>query len=128
MGIISDSYTLACDYLRKKMDLDFSVANVLQSDENHSLTGGVSMPLGWEKIGCNCKLSVCKRYQLERMAQKFNIHLSNTIVVGDTVSDLCMIERAGLGIAMMPKDDIIKEKSDKVITSPDLSTIVPFVI
>ncbi len=128
VGIISDSYTLACDYLRKKMDLDFSIANVLHSNENHLLTGRVSMPLGWEKIGCKCKISVCKRYHLEKMAQKFNIPLSNTVVVGDTVSDLCMIECAGLGIAMMPKDETIKEKSDKVITSPDLSTIVPLVI
>ncbi|MGI0102933.1 MAG: HAD-IB family phosphatase [Nitrosotalea sp.] len=128
IGIISDSYTLACNYLRKKMDLDFAVANELQTDENHILSGKVSMPLGWNEIGCNCRISVCKRYHLEKLAQQFHISLSNTVVVGDTVSDLCMIERAGIGVALMPKDDILKERSDVVITTPDLSKIIPIVI
>ena len=128
VGIISDSYTLACNYLRKKMDLDFAVANELQSDDNHMLTGMVRMPMGWQKIGCNCRISVCKRYHLERMAQKFLIPIQNTVVVGDTVSDLCMIERAGMGIALMPKDKILREKSDMVITTHDLSKIIPLVL
>jgi phosphoserine phosphatase len=128
IGIISDSYTLACNYLRKKMDIDFAVANDLQTDEHHILTGNVSMPLGWNEIGCNCKISVCKRFHLEKMAQQFQISLSNTVVVGDTVSDLCMIERAGTGVAMMPKDEILKEKSDLIITTPDLSRIIPLII
>lgn len=128
VGIISDSYTLACNYLRKKMDLDFAVANDLQSDENHILSGKVYMPLGWNKIGCNCNISVCKRYHLEKMAQQFQISFSNTIAVGDTVSDLCMIEHAGIGVTLMPKDDILKEKSDVVITTPDLSKIIPLVL
>lgn len=128
VGIISDSYTLACNYLRKKMDLDFAVANDLQTDENHILSGKVSMPLGWNEIGCNCRISVCKRYHLEKMAQQFHISLSNTVVVGDTVSDLCMIERAAIGVALMPKDDILKERSDVIITTPDLSKIIPLVL
>lgn len=128
IGIISDSYTLACNYLRKKMDLDFAVANDLQTDENHILSGNVSMPLGWNEIGCNCKISVCKRYHLEKMAQRFHISLSNTVAIGDTVSDLCMIERAGIGITLMPRDDILKERSDVVITTPDLSKIIPLVL
>ena len=39
-----------------------------------------------------------------------------------------MIERAGIGIAMMPKDDVIRARSDAVVTSPDLSAIIPFVL
>ena len=127
VGIISDSYTLACDYLRKKMDLDFVVANELQTDVNHLLTGKVSMPLGWKEIGCNCKISVCKRYHLEKISEQFQIPLSDTVVIGDTLSDLCMIECAGTGIALMPKDEI-QEKSDVVITTPDLSKIISFVL
>lgn len=126
-GIISDSYSLACEYLRKKMDLDFSISNTLQTDENHKLTGKISMPLGWEKIGCNCKISVCKRYQLEEICKKFGVPLSNTVVVGDTNSDLCMIKRAKIGIALMPKHKLIEECADVVIKIHDLSKIMPFV-
>lgn len=128
LGIISDGYKVACDYLVKKMGLDFAVANKLDIDRKRVLTGKISMPLGWEKANCTCKISVCKRYHLEKLSEKFEIPLSNTVVVGDTVSDLCMIERAGVGIAMMPKDEILKEKSDIVIDKHDLSKIIPVIL
>lgn len=128
LGIISDSYKVACDYLAKKMNMDFSIANKLDTDRKGILTGNISMPLGWQKIDCRCKISVCKRYHLEKTAERFKIPLSNTIVVGDTVSDLCMIERAGTGIALMPKDKLLEEKSDIVIKTHDLRKIIPFVL
>lgn len=110
------------------MGLDFSIANKLETDKKRVLTGKISMPLGWQKIDCICKISVCKRYHLEKISEKFKIPLANTIVVGDTISDLCMIERAGTGIALMPKDELIEKKSDVVIKTHDLSKIIPFVI
>ncbi|HEX5456809.1 MAG TPA: HAD-IB family phosphatase [Candidatus Nitrosotalea sp.] len=128
LGIISDSYKVACDYLAKKMGLDFAIANKLDVDRKRVLTGEISMPLGWQKIGCACKISVCKRYHLEKMSEKFKIPLSNTVVVGDTISDLCMIERAGIGIAMMPKDEILEEKSDIVVRTHDLRKIIPVIL
>ena len=127
LGIISDSYTLACDYLAKKMGLDFVVANALVSDKG-VLTGEISMPLGWEKIDCKCKQSVCKRYHLERISERFGIPLSNTVAVGDSISDLCMIEHAGLGIALKTSDALLEEKSDAVIEVQDLQKILPFIL
>src|SRR5579885_2020834 len=126
--ITSDSYKFACDYLAEKMNLDFVIANDLKVDENDCLTGDLVMPFGWEKIGCSCKISVCKRYHLEKMAKKFEIDIQDTAVVGDTVSDLCMIKRAGTGIAMMPKDRMLEDVSDVVIKTHDLNQILPFVL
>ncbi len=128
LGIISDSYKVACDYLIKKMDLDFAIANKLDTDRKRVLTGMISMPLGWQKIDCKCKISVCKRYHLEKISERFKIPLSDTVVVGDTISDLCMIERAAMGIAMMPKDKVLEEKSDIVLKTHDLRKIIPYVL
>ncbi|MEO9276382.1 MAG: HAD hydrolase family protein [Nitrososphaera sp.] len=90
------------------MNLDFVTANNLKMDEGDFQSNNYVMPFGWEKIGCSCKISVCKRYHLEKMAQ-FEIDIRDTAVVGDTVSDLCMIKRAGTGIAMMPKDRMLED-------------------
>lgn len=128
LGIISDSYTLACDYLKKKMNLDFVIANKLQTDQNNILTGKVDMPLGWNEIGCNCKISVCKRYHLEMMARRFDVKLSCAIAIGDTNSDMCMIEHAGTGIALNPKDKLLEERADIVIKSRELDRILPFAL
>jgi phosphoserine phosphatase SerB len=126
LGIISDSYTVAAGFVADRLNLDFVMANELQIS-NGKITGKVDMPLGWDKIGCYCKISVCKRYHLEKTAHQFDVPLENTLAVGDTKSDICMIQRAGVGVAFMPKDEEIKKSSNKIISEPDLLKVLSFV-
>ncbi|HKX81527.1 MAG TPA: HAD-IB family phosphatase, partial [Nitrososphaera sp.] len=63
VGIISDSYTAAAGVVAARLGMDFVAANELQIRDG-TITGFVRMPLGWEKIDCFCKISVCKRYHL----------------------------------------------------------------
>jgi phosphoserine phosphatase len=126
IGIISDSYTIAAGFVADRLNLDFVMANKLQTF-NGKITGKVDMPLGWDRIGCYCKISVCKRYHLEKSADYFCVPIENTLAVGDTKSDICMIQRAGVGIAFMPKDEKIKKASDKIVNEPDLLKVLNFV-
>ncbi len=123
IGIISDSYTIAAGFVADRLNLDFVMANKLQIF-NGKITGKVDMPLGWDRIGCYCKISVCKRYHLEESADQFCVPIENTVAVGDTKSDICMIQRAGIGVAFMPKDEEIKKASDKIVTEPDLLKVL----
>jgi phosphoserine phosphatase len=125
IGIISDSYTVAAGILADRLQLDFVAANELQFD-NDRITGGLKMPLGWEKIECFCKISVCKRFHLEKFAHKYNISMENTLAVGDTKSDICMIQRAGVGIAFMPKDKEVAHATSKIVQDSDLLKILEF--
>jgi phosphoserine phosphatase len=125
IGIISDSYTLAAGFVANRLNLDFVMANNLQI-LNGRITGKVHMPLGWDRINCFCKISVCKRYHLEKCAHQFGIPIGNTLAVGDTKSDICMIQRAGVGIAFMPKDEEIKRTSNNVVIEPDLLKVLEF--
>ena len=125
IGIISDSYTIAAGLVADRLNLDFVMANKLQI-LNGKITGKVDMPLGWDRIGCYCKISVCKRYHLEKSAQQFCVPMKNTLAVGDTKSDICMIQRAGVGVAFMPKDEEIKKASDKIVSEPDLLKVLEF--
>jgi phosphoserine phosphatase len=126
VGIISDSYTLATGYIAKKLDMDFHLANIL-IEKDGLLTGELRMLMGWDKIGCDCKISVCKRFHLEKAAQLFNISPDDTVAVGDTKSDLCMIRRANVGIAFDPKDDVLSSNSSKVVRKRDLREILQYV-
>jgi phosphoserine phosphatase len=126
IGIISDSYTIAASIVAERLKLDFVMANKLQIS-NGKITGRVDMPLGWDRIGCYCKISVCKRYHLEKSAHQFCVPMENTLAVGDTKSDICMIQRARVGVAFMPKDEEIKKASDKVVSEPDLLKVMNFV-
>jgi len=123
LGIISDSYDIAVNYVAKKLNFDFSECNCLELDTSGKLTGNIKMPLGWQKNGCYCKISVCKRYCLRRNTRKFHISPSRTVAIGDTKSDLCMVEEAAVGIAFMPKHRILEEKADLSINEPNLSKL-----
>jgi len=125
IGIISDSYAAAADVVANRLQLDFVAANELQI-ENGRITGRVEMPLGWEKIGCFCKISVCKRYHLEKFARQFGVKIENTLAVGDTKSDICMVKRAGVGVAFMPKDAEIAKASNKIVRDSDLLKVLEF--
>jgi len=125
LGIISDSYTLAAEMVADRLGMDFVAANQLEIVDN-KITGRVHMPLGWEKIGCFCKISVCKRYHLEQQAQKFGVPMEKTMAIGDTKSDLCMIQRAGVGISFMPKDSMIAKASKNVVREPDMLIVSQF--
>jgi phosphoserine phosphatase len=125
IGIISDSYTVAAGVVADKLGLDFVAANELEFEDGR-ITGRVRMPLGWDKIDCFCKISVCKRYHLEKFAGQFNVDMKNTLAVGDTRSDICMIRRAGAGVAFMPKDEEIANATDKIVHDSDLLKVLEF--
>ncbi|MEO9296000.1 MAG: HAD-IB family phosphatase [Nitrososphaera sp.] len=122
MGIISDSYTVAAGYLAARLDMGFVAANDLQF-ENGVATGRVVMPLGWEKIGCFCKLSVCKRFHLETHAHRLGIAIANTAAIGDSRGDVCMVRCAGAGIAFMPKDAEIEAATGQIVREPDMMQV-----
>jgi phosphoserine phosphatase len=127
LGIISDSYDIAANYIAEKLNFDFCEANALELDPNRKLTGNINMPLGWQKIGCYCNISVCKRYFLEKNVQRFQISSGCTVAIGDTKSDLCMVEKAELGVAFMPKHRILEERADVSIKEPDLANLRQFI-
>jgi phosphoserine phosphatase len=126
IGIISDSYTVAAGLVGERLGLDFVAANELEIIGGR-ITGKVRMPLGWDKIGCFCRISVCKRYHLEKFARQFAVPMGKTVAVGDTKSDICMIKSAAIGVAFMPKDEQVANATNKVIHEPDLSKVLAFV-
>lgn len=124
VGIISDSYTLATEIVARRLNMDFHIANLLEV-KNGIITGRLKMPMGWERIGCPCKQSVCKRYHLHRMAKKYGIDMSNTIAVGDSSADLCMLESAEIGILFNPRESNIKNVG-YIVHGKDLRLIMNY--
>ncbi len=113
-AIVTDSYTFLASRLAEKLVVDMALGNNLES-VNDVITGRIIMPLGWEKKE-NCrKKAVCKLHAMYELAQKNEIGLDNTLAIGDSKSDLCMIERAAIGVAFRPKDPEIARIADLVV-------------
>lgn len=124
VGIISDSYTQATEIVARKLGMGFHIANTLDA-KNGVFTGRLKMPMGWQKIRCPCRQSVCKRYHLIKMAKRYGVDQSNTIAVGDSIADFCMIERAGIGIWFNPIDRNILRNAN-CVRGKDLRLILNY--
>jgi len=126
LAIVSDSYTLATEWLKEKLGFDYTIANEL-SLENDKISGEIKMPLGWGKAEEQClKHSVCKLNALIYLSQKTGIPLGRCVAIGDNLSDVCMLKKAGLGIAFNPKHSRVEKAADIVVTE-DLSRILPII-
>ena len=124
-GIITDSYSIAARVVAKKLDLDFCSANELVIKDG-MVTGEIVMPLGWEKIGCPCNISICKRFHLSHYAKKYGVEIKDTIAIGDTRGDICMINKQDWVSAFMPKDQDIIKQSKNIIHNPDLIEVLNY--
>ena len=118
VGIISDSYDCVTNIIKEKLSMDFALSNELEFSKS-ICTGEVKIPSFFFKdVASWCRHNVCKSHALQKVLQKFEIKNENTIVVGDSLNDLCMIKNAGQGVAFNSSDLLVKTHADIVIKKP----------
>ncbi len=123
IGIISNSYSLITNYIKQKIDADFSLAFHLEMIEGRA-SGEVNMPsYFFGSPQAFCGHAFCKTNALQYACEQYNVKFKNTIVVGDSGDDRCMVGHAGKGFAFVSTDELlnkiaferIKERSFKPI-------------
>jgi glucosyl-3-phosphoglycerate synthase len=67
---------------------------------------------------------LCKTNALQKLLEKYDIQKENSIAIGDSMNDLCMIKEAGLGIAFCSKDELLNHHADVIIRKPDFSALL----
>jgi phosphoserine phosphatase SerB len=126
LAIISDSYTLVTERLKKRLGFDYTIANKLMV-KGGKATGEVEMPLNWASNRRGClKHSVCKLNALVSLSEKTKIPLERTVAVGDNTADICMLRQAGLGIAFNPKAPAVEQSADITINE-DMSPLLTII-
>lgn len=114
-GIISDSYTCITNYVKDKLGMHFSCANVLNF-ENGKATGVVSIPSHFLRMDdSGCMHDYCKCNMMHHMRSHYAISLENTLAIGDGVNDICMIRQAGTGIAFNATHERVNEAADHIV-------------
>jgi phosphoserine phosphatase len=120
-AIITDSYQLFADDLKKRLKIDYAFANELVTN-NHIITGEIILHNS-AKIPCeNGRIySICKGFILDQLCERLNIKNKETIAVGDGIVDIGMIKKAGVGIAFNAPEQV--QKNADVITN-DLGAVL----
>lgn len=124
-AIVTDSYQFIADDLRSRLGIDFAFANNLLSKDG-IITGDVI--INNEKLineNINNKIfSICKSCILEDLCVKLDIEESEVIAIGDGIVDICMLEKAGLGIAFNAPEKV--QKYANVITN-EITKILDYI-
>ncbi len=123
IGIISDSYDYITNYFVNKLRLDFSLANELEFSKS-IVTGEVKIPsffLPNSKSVCNHE--ICKSHALVTICNELSIDIANTIAIGDGENDICMVRKAGIGIAYCSSNQTLNLVADFIIKEKDMGLI-----
>ena len=124
--IVTASYQIFADDLKKRLGMDYAFANNLII-KNGTITGELvinNKNLLEEPLGKRV-YSICKSNILEQLCEKLDITPEEVIAVGDGRIDICMLEKAGLGVAFNASADVQKHAD---ISIDDMSMILKYVI
>jgi glucosyl-3-phosphoglycerate synthase len=115
-GIISDSYDVVTNHVKNKLKLDFSIANELEFSKSIA-TGEVKVPSAFMKNKhSKCNHDFCKSNVLFQLAEKYSIDIKNTIAIGDSENDICLIKESGIGIAFCSHNNYLNLVADRIIS------------
>lgn len=124
VGIISNSYTLITNYLKQKIDADFSLASQLEFVEGKA-SGEVNLPSYFfgspESI---CGHAFCKTNALQYISEKYTVQLRNIIAIGDSREDRCIIGHAGKGFAFGTEDEILNKIAFGTLSKKEFQPIL----
>ncbi len=99
IALVSGGFTFFTERLKKRLGLDYTLANTLEIKNNH-LTGSVEGDI----IGAQAKAD----FLLQR-CRELNISPQQTVAIGDGANDLPMMRQAGLSIAYHAKPAVQKQ-------------------
>lgn len=127
VGIISNSYTLITNFVRQNIGATFSLANGLEFFEGKA-TGEVGLPsYFFGSPDSICGHAYCKTNALQYACEKYNVRIGNTIAVGDSADDRCMVGNAGKGVSFCTKDILLETVATKKIKEPSFQSLLSLV-
>jgi len=106
VGIVSDSYRVATEIVRRRVFADFSVANLLRFSGG-TATGGLTLSAMFtHSAGCPDHGS-CKSNVLRHLRERLGVPANDVLAVGDNTNDACMLRLAGTSFAFEPKGSVV---------------------
>jgi phosphoserine phosphatase len=103
-ALVSGGFTFFTEHLKKRLNLDFTMANIL-GEHNGMLTG--------EVVGDICGAQAKADFLLEH-CKLLNISPLQTVAMGDGANDLLMMKEAGLSIAYHAKPTVQEQATSSL--------------
>lgn len=124
VGIVTDSYFVASEIVRRRVFADFSVANLLHFKAGRCTGEFVAGEAFSHPDGCAEHRS-CKWNAMRHLVDRLGIDARRVIAVGDGLNDVCMLREASASFAYRPKHDLVRAAAQVVLD--ELSQVLDFV-
>jgi HAD superfamily phosphoserine phosphatase-like hydrolase len=122
VGIVTDSYWIASEIVRRRVFADFSVANLIRF-RNGICTGDVTIPpIFAHPRGCR-QHELCKLNAALHVQERLGIPADRMLAVGDGQNDVCMLQASRYSFAFEPKSEAVRQAA-KVSLFGDLSPLL----
>ncbi len=127
VGIISDSYDCITNHFKNRFAFDFTLANELEFSKSVA-TGEVRVPSFFLPHEASiCAHEYCKTNAMANICRHYDVPLSDTLVIGDSENDVCLIKKAGIGVSFCSTYKLLDIIADFVIKDPDFSLLAPII-
>jgi HAD superfamily phosphoserine phosphatase-like hydrolase len=114
VGIVSDSFRVAAEIVRRRIFADFSIAHLMRFRRGVA-TGDITLsPAMQHENGCKHH-NLCKLNVLLHVCEQLSVSPERVLAVGDSDSDACMLKAAGVSVAYQPKSKAFEASAGHVV-------------
>jgi glucosyl-3-phosphoglycerate synthase len=115
VGIITDSYHIAAEKVRRRVFADFALANIIEF--RHGKATGVVTLAPTFRSGMTGWRAYDKLNAVRFLVKRFEITPRQVLAVGDSDNDVGMLRAAGKSFAFQPKTDRVRRAAKRVINN-----------
>ncbi len=122
VGIVTDSFHIAAETIRRRVFADFAVAHILHFHNGRS-TGEVTLSsLMMDPAGCS-QHTCCKSNVLKQLCDNVGIMPAQALAVGDGENDVCMLKEAGTSVAFRPRSELVEQAAKYTVRGSLLDVV-----
>lgn len=114
VGIVTDSYAIVAETIRRRVFADFCVGHLLHFHGDVCRGRITTAPLMEHEDGCRVH-RLCKQNVLRHLVGVNGPTVDGLIAVGDSENDLCLLKAAELSFAFQPKSAAVADAARFVI-------------
>ena len=125
VGIVTDSFQLVAEIVRRRVFADFALGNLMRFKRGKA-TGVVTLsPTMFHENGCP-EHRFCKANVVRHVVDKLGVSPEDMLSVGDGRNDICMLRATGRSVAFQPKTFETAQAAQQVLNA-NLAEVLAFV-
>jgi glucosyl-3-phosphoglycerate synthase len=114
VGIVTDSFQIVAETVRRRVFADFTFANLMRFTRGKASGNITPCPAMIHPEGCPDH-EVCKLNALRHIMDRTGIAPHQVIAVGDGDNDVCLLKAVGTSIAFEPKTPAVRAAARHVV-------------